>query len=144
MGWKGSRDTPSVRQPRPKRALRGRRAQNARPTFCGKWEKREREQRAPSSTNDHRNRTSAVSPSEHEEKSPAFTQKLAACRAERTGSLNHCIADVVARKRQREGTNCGVSRCTLHEEKLSGAHGLHHILGVKTSMHLGRWLCSLT
>lgn len=35
--------------------------------------------KASSSTYDHRDTTSAVSPSEHKQKSPAFIQKRAAC-----------------------------------------------------------------
>lgn len=91
-----------------------------------------------SSTNDHWDTTSAVSPSEHWQKSPAFIQdKLVACGEDGLTSL-YCRRR--ARKRQREGTGdakYGVSRCILHKEEHRGAHGLHHILEVKTSLQLG-------
>lgn len=111
---KGSRDLspplPPVKQPRPARALRGRRAQNARPSFCYKMRvakknknkkkiqanKRKKKKRLPlemitgaaPALFRHRNTGTRVLPSAGSVR-----------RAEKTGSLNHCVADVVARKK---------------------------------------------
>lgn len=79
-----------------------------------------------SSRNDHRDRTSAASPSEHKEKSPVFIppKKLAACSQEKTGSLNHCAADVVRVKGNGKERDKRTAECpAAHYTRRSG--GVH-------------------
>lgn len=83
MGWKREPGTPLQSSSRDRREHSAEAAHRTHvPHFVEKWEEKKDgadNKASSSSTCDHRDRTSAVSPSEHEQKSPAFIQKLAAC-----------------------------------------------------------------
>lgn len=125
---KGSRDPPLVKRLRP-RALHGRRAENARPTYCWKMtreEKRKRKKKkmwTSSSKNDQRDWTDAASPSEHWERVLPSSKSLK--RAEKTGSNWITVsADVVRVKGNGKERDKRTAECpaVYYMKRSRGAH----------------------